>query len=127
MLLQFARRSKRLQRRFSSSLSFSQFASSKDLESNNVFDNNVDSNNRFKNIFEYKIFNNKESKLSQLVNFGFRRFFRARRANSCVSTRNDRSLERLYIIARILNMSIKLYMLLALQQEYNGCLHCSAY
>lgn len=69
MSTQFARQFERRRRRFIFFSLLFQIALSKDLNSNNVFDDNVNTNNNFRNIFKYKIFENKE--LLSLLSTGF--------------------------------------------------------
>jgi len=60
ILTQFIYRFDCLQRQFTFLSLLSQITLLKDLKSNNIFDNKLNTNNNFKNVFKYKIFDNKK-------------------------------------------------------------------
>ncbi len=103
---------------------------SKDLKSNNVFDNNINANNNFRNIFEYKIFDNKELFFLQSTSSFLQLLIRQQQEYLYWQQnfmRQEKTLFEIYIIVRMSNISIELYILLTLRQKYNWYFYCNIY
>jgi hypothetical protein len=115
---QLVRQFDRLRSCLSSPSPSSQIASFEDLESNNVSNDNVVSNDEFKNISKYEISNNEEAPQSQLASSSSQQLIKPRRTRNRAPRdprQHGRNLPNTHIIARTSNTSMKLYVLSTLR------------